>query len=528
MALKVNMDALIPRADFETDDMVAPNSGRTKDTLSVNDLKSDEFFFSYLRKPDFQRETSEWEPKKICNLIQSFLNDDLIPAVILWRSEGSLTFVIDGSHRISALAAWVNNDYGDGEISKRFFDARIPEDQIDHAEKTRKLVNKEIGAFSDYKLANTNPEKVRPDIVARARKLGALAIQLQWVNGDAIKAEKSFFAINQQASPINQTELTILRARKLPYGIASRAIFHAGQGHKYWSRFDKEAQVQIEELSKEIHELLFKPRLNTPIKTLDIPVGGKLKAANALALVLDFVCIGNGIKVISEKGEAESPDSASAIGDAGANTVKLLKKCLDVARRINSIHPGSLGLHPAVYFYSRDGVHKTASFYGVMSLVIELEKKNLWKKFTEVRGKFEEFLIINDDLVQQIVRKHRSALASHEHIRDFFLLIIDELERRGIKDAVEASIKDTRFSYIKVGDPTVQENISSQDFSRAVKSKLFLTEALAGTPKCAICGGYLHVNSITVDHANRKQDGGKGNVENAQLAHPYCNSTYKN
>lgn len=528
MAQKVNMDALIPRADFETDDMVTSIPGRTKDTLSVNDLKSDEFFFSYLRKPDFQRETSEWDPKKICNLVQSFLSDDLIPAVILWRSEGSLTFVIDGSHRISALAAWVNNDYGDGEISKRFFDARIPEDQIEHAEKTRKLVNKEIGAFSDFRLANTNPDKVRPDIVARARKLGALAIQLQWVNGDAIKAEKSFFAINQQASPINQTELAILRARKLPYGIASRAIFHAGQGHKYWSRFDAEAQGQIEELSKEVHELLFKPRLNTPIKALDIPVGGKLKAANALALVLDFVCIGNGIKVNPDKGEAETPDSAGVSGDAGPNTVKLLKRCLDVARRINSVHPSSLGLHPAVYFYSRDGVHKTASFYGIISLVIELEKKNLWKNFTKVRNRFEEFLIINDDLVQQIVRKHRSALASHEHIRDFFLLMIGELATKGVKEAVAACLGDRRFSYIKIGEPVARENTSEQDFSRAVKSKLFITEALAGAPKCSICSGYLHVNSITVDHANRKQDGGMGNLENAQLAHPYCNSTYKN
>lgn len=528
MAQKVNLDALIPRSDFETDDLATSVSGRTKDTLSVNDLKSDEFFFSYLRKPDFQRETSEWDPKKVSNLIQSFLDDDLIPAVILWRSEGSLTFVIDGSHRISALAAWVNNDYGDGEISKKFFDARIPEDQLEHAEKTRKLVNKEIGAFSDFKLANTNPEKVRPDIVARARKLGALAIQLQWVNGDAIKAEKSFFAINQQASPINQTELAILRARKLPYGIASRAIFHAGQGHKYWSRFAPTDQTQIEELSNEVHELLFKPRLNTPIKTLDIPVGGKLKAANALALVLDFVCISNAIKVNQEKSEIETSDATGKIVDEGPNTVRLLKRCLDVARRINSTHPGSLGLHPAVYFYSRDGVHKTASFYGVISFVIELEKKNLWKKFTGVRGKFEEFLIVNDDIVQQIVRKHRSALASHEHIRDFFLLIIAELETKSIKDALDTCLRDARFSYIKVGEPIAREDAGGQDFSRAVKSKVFLTEALSSAPKCSICGGYLHVNSITIDHVNRKQDGGMGNLENAQLAHPYCNSSFKN
>lgn len=526
MSQKVNLDALIPRADFETDETItALAGGRPKDTFSANDLKRGEFFFSYLRKPDFQRETSEWDPKKICNLIQSFLNDDLIPAAILWRSEGSLTFVIDGSHRISALAAWVNNDYGDGEISKSFFDSRIPEAQIEHADITRKLVNKEIGPFSDYQLATTNPEKVSPNIVSRARKLGALAIQLQWVNGNAQKAEESFFTINQQASPINQTELKILRARKQPYGIATRAIFRAGQGHKYWSNFTPEIQSHIVEVSKEIHELLFTPRLKTPIKTLDMPVGGKLKSANALALVLDFVCLANGIKLIGEKTSLSHSDKSQE--DAGERTVKLLKRCLEVARRINSVSPSSLGLHPAMYFYSKDGVYKVASFYAIIALITELERKNSWNTFIDVRNKFEDFLIANDDLVQQIVRRHRGAMTSHEHVRDFFLLMISELGRKEIKDAVEAGLKDAKFLYLKLGDANTQDVSSNQDFSREVKSRVFLTQALAGAPKCAICGGYLHVNSTTVDHIERKREGGVGDVENGQLAHPYCNSTYK-
>lgn len=525
MSQKVNLDALIPRADFETDETVNAPSGRPKEAFSATDLKSGEFFFSYLRKPDFQRETSEWDPKKICHLIQSFLNDDLIPSVILWRSEKSLTFVIDGSHRISALAAWVNDDYGDGEISKNFFDFRIPEDQIEHAKKTRELVEKAIGAFSDYKLANTHPEKVAPDIVLRARKLGALAVQLQWVNGSAQKAEESFFTINQQASPINQTELKILRARKQPYGIATRAIFRSGQGHKYWSDFNLQIQEQIEDVSRETHELLFIPRLKTPIKTLDIPVGGKLKSANALALVLDFVCIANAIKIDVEK--QKLPLLNESDSDAGERTLKLLKRCLDIARRINSIHPGSLGLHPVVYFYSKDGVHKTASFYAVISLVVEMEKMNSWSAFIDVRGKFERFLLANDDLVQQIVRKHRSALGSHEHVRDFFLLMIRELNTKDIKEAIDASLKDLRFTYLKLGDISFQDISSSQDFSKEVKSRVFLSQALSGAPTCAICGGYLHMNSITTDHIERKRDGGSGNVANGQLAHPYCNSTYK-
>ena len=106
---KVNLDALIRREDFEAEEVIS--SGKKKETISIEDIKSDSFFFTSLRKPDFQRETNEWDGKKVSELISSFINGDLIPAIILWRSTGGYLFVIDGSHRLSALAAWVNNDY---------------------------------------------------------------------------------------------------------------------------------------------------------------------------------------------------------------------------------------------------------------------------------------------------------------------------------------------------------------------------------------------------------------------------------
>jgi len=193
---KVNLDALIPREDFEIEDN--HNPGKKKETISIEDIKPDSFFFSNVRKPDFQRETNEWDAKKISDFIESFLNGDLIPAVILWRNSGGYLFVIDGSHRLSALYAWINNDYGDGKLSKLFYDGVIPDEQLEIASETRTLINKKIGSYEDYKLALTHPEKVKSEIVKRAKNLGALAIQLQWVDGGADKAENSFFKINQQ------------------------------------------------------------------------------------------------------------------------------------------------------------------------------------------------------------------------------------------------------------------------------------------------------------------------------------------
>ena len=104
MSSKVNLDALIPREDFDIKG-VDQTIVTMKTTLGINDLKKGEFFFAALRKPDFQRETNEWGSEKVANFIASFLNGDLIPAVILWKSQGGFIFVIDGSHRLSALAA---------------------------------------------------------------------------------------------------------------------------------------------------------------------------------------------------------------------------------------------------------------------------------------------------------------------------------------------------------------------------------------------------------------------------------------
>ena len=65
---KVNLDALIPREDFEIEEVT--QAGTKKNTISIEDLKSDSFFFLNLRKPDFQRETNEWDGRKICQLLE--------------------------------------------------------------------------------------------------------------------------------------------------------------------------------------------------------------------------------------------------------------------------------------------------------------------------------------------------------------------------------------------------------------------------------------------------------------------------
>lgn len=519
---KVNLDALIQREDFEVQDNQDQKSGKKIETISIRDLENNSFFFPFLRKPDFQRETNEWEPQKICEFIKSFLDGDLIPALILWQGSTSrFIFVIDGSHRISALASWVYNDYGDDTISQQFYESEIPEEQKKIAERTRKHINKEIGKFSDYKLALTNPEKISPKIVLRAKNLSTLAIQLQWVGGDAKNAEASFLKINKQAAPINPTELKLIESRKKPNCIAARAIIRSGKGHKYWSGFSQENQNKIQELAKEINNLLFSPELETPIKTFDIPLGGKKYSAQSLPLTLEFVNIVNDVKADFKK----TLDDDST----GDETIKMLLKCRDIAYRINSKDSSSLGLHPIVYFYSQDGRHKTTSFFATTYFVMKLIETNSLKKFISVREKFEEMLFTYNFLIQQIGRKYRSSINSYEQIKDFYFLIMDLLSSgKSKEETINELIKSDKFNYLKIQSEDIVTSEESKDFTSKAKSAVFIKQALSGVPKCKICNTYIHKNSITIDHKTRKADGGTGEVDNGQLAHPYCNTTYKN
>ncbi|MBK8467111.1 MAG: DUF262 domain-containing protein [Chloracidobacterium sp.] len=518
---KVYLDALLPREDFEAEE--TETSMKKKESFSISDIRETDFFYRSLRKPDFQRETNEWDPKRVVQLVKSFVDGELIPAIILWHSKSGLSFVIDGSHRLSSLIAWINDDYGSGTTSKTNLQGLVPEEQIAAAARTRKLVEKQVGRYSDYVLAASSPEKVAPEIAARAKKLGALAVQLQWVEGNAQTAETSFFNINQQAVKINETELKLIKSRKRPNGIAARAIIKEGQSHHYWSKFSQEVSEQIEELSHELSDLMFLPKLKNPVKTLDLPIGGKGYSAQSPLLVFELV------NAVNNVGTSELNEDID-----GAVAVQFLKNTLKVVRRVNSLHPSSLGLHPAVYFYSRGGRHKSASFSAIIEFLIELDSKRLLKEFTSIRSIFEDILLDDDYIPEQILRHHRTAAKAVPHITTYFRHLMEHLlAAKKIPnftivndDVVREVLSKKEYRFVKT---VAVENESSEgeSFSDETKSAVFITEALQRAIRCKICNARMHINSITIDHIQRKSEGGTAALDNAQVAHPFCNTTVK-
>lgn len=524
-----NLDALIPREDFEVLDEGGPDHA-LRDTIDIAALEKGQFFYESLRKPDFQRETANWPPDKVQEFVRTFLDGDLVPAVILWKSKGN-TFVIDGAHRLSALIAWVNDDYGDGSVSVPFFGNRIAAEQKKIAEQTRSLVKATLGSYADYRAAAKNPDPSKPEIIARAKRLGSNSLKLQWVNGDAKKAEYSFFKINQSATLIDPTELAIIQARRKPNAMAARALMRAGTGHKYWSEFPEETQRQVEDVAREVHSTLFEPELTTPIKTLDLPVAGTGYSAETVKLIFDFINFANGVRPEMWAPQAppsprKAPTSGARLEDDtdGSVTLSYLRTVKRIAFRVSGLSPGSLGLHPAVYFYGATGRYQSAAFLACVALILELEHTDGFAAFTEARNRFEEFLVKYRHFINQTVNIHGSGTKSQGPIFRMYQGILAGIGAGSTDDQIVASLQAEQPRLTVVPEAETQRR---RTFTSDTKSAAFLRDALEAALRCRVCGARVHSKSISIDHKTRKQDGGFGTVDNAQLTHPYCNTGYK-
>lgn len=514
----VNLDALIKREDFAASDELS--TFETVNTISLRDFTPGGLIGPSLRKPDFQRETTHWVPEQIVSLLECFINGDLIPSVILWQSPTYL-FVIDGGHRLSVLKAWVEDDYGDGAISQSFFGYQISADQKRAASRTRDLVAERVGKWQHF-LMRSGDSNLEPDERRKINAVVSRGIPIQWVRGDADKAENSFFKINTKGTPLDDLEELLLSNRRKPVPIAARAIIRAGKGHRYWSAFDKDVASKIEEAAKNIHTSLFDPELQTPIKTLDLPLGGPKGVRTALQVLIEII-------LISIRNQLGTPKQVSDQDDDldGSATLQVLNKTLRLIRRITGNDNGSLGLHPAVYFYGPTGRHSGAMFMGTVTLLankLAHGDGDFFRKFTSVRSKLENLLIEHKDLIATILQKHSSKSRN-----DRYATVLDQAIQ-GLLAGNNIGESDlVKFAGLDGKIITGSADNSPKKFSEDSKSEVFIKTALSSAVKCPICNGYLDtVKSVSYDHIERVEDGGRATTNNLQLTHPYCNQSIKN
>ncbi|MEZ6115600.1 MAG: DUF262 domain-containing protein [Pirellulaceae bacterium] len=516
MAKTAVLDGMIKRADFAQQEESATFDLFEK--IQITQLESKSPILKLLRKPDFQRETNHWKPSQIATFIASFANGDLIPSLILWKSS-SFVFVIDGGHRLSALRAWVENDYGDGPISHSFFAGEIPEEQKKIAARTRREVEKEIGRYSDYvrSMDVENEGDSAFKLKAAAATIFTKAIPIQWIQGSQEVAEASFFKINSQGTELDKTEELILRNRKKSYALAARAVVRSGTGHKYWSKFDEPTQTKIEELSGKLFGALFQPYMSEPIKTLDLPLGGSTSPVDALKMLIDMFGIVDG-KADPTKAISELDDDVQ-----GKETIGILKKTDRVVGRLTGNAPPSLGLHPAVYFYNDKGKHSRYLFLGTLKHFAERIGNNddsFFRHFTESRKSLERVLIQKKAVINQALANVNSRQRI-DRVSNLLGGLVDYGRRKakvGNAEILTLLGLQGKITELKLLDPP-------ETFSTDTKSAVYLAESLRAANRCPLCDGLLDTaKSASYDHIIQRRSGGAGSVENCQITHPYCNS----
>ncbi|WIJ25036.1 hypothetical protein [Devosia sp. RR2S18] len=212
--------------------------------------------------------------------------------------------------------------------------------------------------------------------------------------------------------------------------------------------------------------------------------------------------------------------------ETGEQTVTFLLEARRVLRRLCSNHASSLGLHPALYFYSRSGVFQSGAVLAFVELFREWQTSD-FMDFTHIRSKFEEFLLANRGITEA-VRRLGSGSRSRPRILALYRRVIGDLQNgKSPHEIGDALAKDRAFDFL-ISNPEELFDPGNGSFTREVKGAAFLHGALPAAPKCPTCDGLLHRNGMQVGHITAKRDGGSAFVSNSQMQHPFCNSTAAN
>ena len=123
-------------------------------------------------------------------------------------------------------------------------------------------------------------------------------------------------------------------------------------GHAYWSSFSQKNQIEVVNLAGELHELIFEPEATTPLKTLDLPLGGSKSPIDALAVLIDFL-------VVSDLRDRESKGFSGRFllrgrDNSGEKTISNFKsRDCELRIELRAIHYGKFGSSSCGLFQQR-------------------------------------------------------------------------------------------------------------------------------------------------------------------------------
>lgn len=503
-----NLDALIPRADLLGDHPPVILDDRT---IRIADLEPCTTY-DQLRKPDFQRETANWRPDQVVSLVQTFADQDIIPSLVLWQN-GAHIFVIDGAHRLSALIAWVRDDYGAGDVSRKLFKDGIPPQQVAMHLETQRQIKDGPGTWADFS--------------AGLPLIRMKGLDVQWIKDKTpLQAGEAFIRINQAGTQIDNLEVRIIRAPRSALSVATRAIPRGGAGHEYWKHFrSAEAKTKAPILGGEIHKLLFEPHLKTPSKTVELPLAGADYGMGVVRLAFDLVALSAGLKIPDSTSRGVTARDTLPADDTGEDTIRYLKRARAEVGRVLSTDPCSFGLHPALYFYS-SGVFQPAALLNMIAWLRDLEKRNALSRFRKARGRFEALVMAHPVIMKPPTHLLGTGGRTRTKMLRLFDDVLDAVTQSDDLDAVWVSL-GVKYKRL-VGDEIEEAEAEDKgkpggSFTTKTKTAITLID-LSHVDKCPLCEGLLHPNGMVLDHPEKKSEGGMSGVRDGRWVHPVCNS----
>ncbi len=348
---------------------------------------------------------------------------------------------------------------------------------------------------------------------------------VQLILGDVVRAEDSFFKINQQGVVLSPTERALCKARRKPSSIATRIIIRGESGTQYWENFTAENQKNAQALAKELHDMIFNPPYNLDSKSILLhnPLGGNLTIGTPMIYELVEI-IRDKYYGINKKKKGQDDELDDNL--VGSTTVEYMIWIRKLIWKMLSEKSGSLGLFPSIYFYN-SGKFIQSAFLGMAALLVENDNNDevFLPKFTKARKQLESFLIEHKVFLNQINLKYGSKERSYRHMKGFYSNLIDI-----INDTPDMSHKDIITELRKIGKydflnplESSTDRPKSGKFPKDFKIYYSNKEEEITQPECKLCHGKLHPMSKSFDHIKKQEHEGGSDEANAQTTHLYCN-----
>lgn len=568
--LKVYLDHLIEREDLRyhrTDANKIEVPADQPPSVRLFDLfDSGTGYRRRLRKPDFQRATNAWNAEDCVLLLESVIYRQIVPAVIMWSSENGFDYVLDGGHRISAVIAWLNDDWGQNLPMEMFQDEAHHAEVKRAAEDVRRLVRARIGTLEDYKVADARvqelmereeaPKKVMGETeYARAMFYAQLAkghitFTVQWVKGDYLTAERSFLKINKTGSKLTSWETLLVENRDSSFVRAVMSTANPNSAAYYWpdkagpeggEALDGEAlenRVKVVDGVRRLNDVLFKPiPRREPIQSDRAPFMIAARRELRPAYLAEFYAVTEGRRGLTADTEHLMRR------DVGSNAEEILTNGVSFVRNATlaishlvgpSSNSKSLGIVPAFYFYSNNGKYIRGLLYGfIYWLMAGSDEEVLARKkvFSVYRAPFETTLmVLKEALISNISRKTGSGPEATIKSASFYDVLLITLINHGGRTDIDEFDRDLREGLKRVGIelPASTENVktsSARLFSPTMKATAVLTESFRTHLRCGICRGVMDPDlGVQHDHIHQYAAGGPTASDNQRIAHPFCNN----